>query len=38
MKDSLMPIYDKVLLRKRALIETANDELKSIWQAEHIRY
>ena len=33
-----MPIYDKVLLRKRALIEPVNDELKSIWQAEHIRY
>lgn len=30
MKNSLMSIADKILLRKRALIETVNDELKSI--------
>ena len=28
MKNSLMSIADKILLRKRALIETVNDELK----------
>ena len=29
MKNSLMSIADKILLRKRALIETVNDELKT---------
>lgn len=30
-----MSITDKRLLKKRALIETANDELKNITQIEH---
>lgn len=30
MKNSLTSIVDKILLRKRALIETINDELKTI--------
>ena len=34
MKNSLMSIVDKILLRKRALIETVNDELKNIEQRE----
>ena len=34
MKNSLMSIADKILLRKRALIETVNDELKNIEQRE----
>ena len=34
MKNSLMSIADKILLRKRALIETVNDELKNIAQIE----
>ena len=38
MKNSLMLIQDKVLLRKRALIETVNDELKNICQIEHTRH
>ena len=29
MKNSLMSVADKILLRKRALIETANGELKA---------
>lgn len=29
---------DKILLRKRALIETVNDELKNIAQIEHSRH
>ena len=29
MKNSLMGIADKILLRKRAFIEMVNDELKS---------
>ena len=37
-KNSLMLIKDKVLLRKRALVETVNDELKNICQIEHTRH
>ena len=35
MKNSLMSVADKILLRKHALIETVNDELKNIAQIEH---
>ncbi|WP_282038749.1 transposase, partial [Saccharicrinis aurantiacus] len=38
MKNALMHIHDKVLLKKRALIETVNDELKNICQIEHTRH
>lgn len=38
MKNSLMSIADKILLRKRALIETVNDELKNIAQIEYSRH
>ena len=38
MKNSLMHISDKILLRKRALIETVCDELKNICQIEHTRH
>jgi len=38
MKNSLMDLYDKILLRKRAVIETVNDELKNICQIEHTRH
>lgn len=38
MKNSLMHIQDKILLKKRALIETVNDELKNICQIEHTRH
>ena len=38
MKNSLMEMKDKVLLRKRSLIETVNDELKNICQVEHSRH
>ncbi len=31
-------MYDRILLRKRAIIETINDELKNIAQIEHSRY
>ena len=34
MKNSLMSVADKILLRKRALIETVNDELEDIAQIE----
>lgn len=38
MKNSVMNMSDKILLRKRALIETINDELKNICQIEHSRH
>ena len=38
MKGALMSVSDKLLLRKRAIIETVNDELKNIAQVEHSRY
>ena len=38
MKNKLMPMIDKLLLRKRALIETVNDQLKNIYQIEHTRH
>ena len=38
MKGVLMSMTDKVLLRKRAIIETINDELKNIAQVEHSRH
>ncbi len=38
MKNSLVSMVDKILLRKRALIATVNDELKNIAQIEHSRH
>ena len=38
MKNMLMPLIDKMLLRKRALIESINDQLKNISQLEHTRH
>lgn len=38
MKVALMSVPDKLLLRKRTIIETANDELKNIAQVEHSRH
>lgn len=38
MKNRLMPLSDALLLRKRALIETVNDQLKNISQIEHSRH
>ena len=38
MKNTLMELKDKILLRKRAVIETVNDELKNICQIEHSRH
>lgn len=38
MKNNLMSISDKILLRKRSIIETINDELKNICQIEHSRH
>jgi hypothetical protein len=38
MKNRLMPLSDKILLRKRSLIETVNDQLKNISQVVHSRH
>ncbi|KIC70643.1 IS982-like element ISPasp2 family transposase [Candidatus Protochlamydia amoebophila] len=38
MKQNLMKLTDKILLRKRAIIETVNDQLKNISQIEHTRH
>lgn len=37
-KNSLMNLYDKLMLRKRAVLETINDEFKNIAQVEHSRH
>ncbi len=38
MKNKLMPMVDKLLLRKRAIVETVIDQLKNISQIEHSRH
>ena len=38
MKGAMMSVSDKLLLRKRAIIETVNNGLKNIAQIEHSRH
>lgn len=38
MKNRLMPLADRLLLRKRAIIESVFDQLKNISQIEHSRH
>jgi hypothetical protein len=38
MRNKFLALADKLLLRKRALIETVNDQLKNISQIEHTRH
>lgn len=38
MKNVLMGMRDKFLLRKSSVIETINDQLKNISQSEHLRH
>ena len=38
MRQQLLDLGDKLLLRKRALIETINDQLKNVCQIEHTRH
>lgn len=38
MRNRLLDFSDKLLLRKRAIIETINDQLKNICQIEHSRH
>jgi hypothetical protein len=38
MKNKMMGMEEKVLIRKRAVIGSANDFLKTIWRTGHRRY
>jgi len=38
MKNKLMPLFDKLMLRKRAIVETIHDQLKNISQIQHTRH
>ena len=38
LKNALMLQHDKIMTRKRSLIETVNDQLKSVCQIEHTRH
>ncbi|MCA1628757.1 MAG: IS982 family transposase [Acidobacteria bacterium] len=38
MKNKLMSVFDKIMLRKRAIIESVTDQLKNISQIEHSRH
>jgi len=38
MKQKLLSLKNRILLRKRVLIETVNDQLKNISQIEHSRH
>ena len=38
MNNRLLPMIDKIMLRKRSLIETVNDQLKNISQISHSRH
>ena len=38
MKQRLMPLYDKIMLRKRSVIESINGMLKNVAQLVHSRH
>jgi hypothetical protein len=38
MKPRLMRLWDRLMLRKRGLIESVNDQLKNVSQIEHSRH
>ena len=38
MKNAFMPLWDKLIIRKRSIIETIIDQLKNISQVEHSRH
>ena len=38
MKNKLMDLYDRLMLRKRTVIESVNDFLKNICDIEHSRH
>ncbi len=38
MKPRAIDVFEQLLLRKRSIIETINDQLKNIFQLEHSRH
>lgn len=38
MQNKLLSVWDKLLLQKRSLIDTVNDQLKNICQIEYSRH
>jgi hypothetical protein len=38
MNNHLLPLSDRLMLRKRAILETITDQLKNISQIEHTRH
>lgn len=38
MEQRLMPLYDRIMLRKRSIIETINDMLKNVARLVHSRH
>lgn len=38
MKNKLMLLIDKILLRKRSVIESTNNQLKNVFHLEHTRH
>ena len=38
MKNKLMPLFDKLILRKRSIIKSINNQLKNVFQVEHSRH
>lgn len=38
MKPRIVLLWDKLMLRKRSLIETVNDQLKNVCQVAHTRH
>lgn len=38
MKNRLIPLFDKLMLRKRALIESVNNQIKKFFEVEHTRH
>jgi hypothetical protein len=38
MKNKLLDLFDKIMLRKRSLIESINNQLKNVFQLEHTRH
>ena len=38
MQNKLMPLWDKLLLRKCSMIDSLNNQLKNVFQIEHTRH
>ena len=38
MKNKLLTLFDKIMLRKRTMIESVNNQLKNVFQLKHTRH